>query len=104
MDILKYVAKFEYGEQTLLLTNKTLELIFLEFCVLDRNYVLCRKYHHDTYYAVTHITFDGKVWKIEDDHYYTSMHNFSHQSIINYEYVIIRRSDYTKPSKNLGYI
>lgn len=104
MDIIKYVARFDYGDQTLLLTNSILEKLFMEFCVLDKNYVLCRKYHHNTYYAITHITFDGNEWKLEDDHYYTSIHKFLHQSVINYEFVIIKRSDYMKPSRNFGWI
>lgn len=103
MNIKKYVLQFEYREQTATLDNKKLEEVFQEFCKLSHEYVLCRKYHHDTYYAITHITFDGVEWKIEDDHFYTSIHKFTHSSVVNYEFVVVLKKDYCKPSKNFGY-
>ena len=104
MEIVKYVLRFEYGEQTAKLDNKTLEQVFHEFCSLECDYVLCRKYHHNTFYAISHIWFDGTQWKIEDDHFYTSIHKLTHISIVNYELVIVKKKDYNKPSKNFGCI
>lgn len=104
MDIQKYILQFEYGEQTAKIDQKTLEIIFHEFCSLENDMVLCRKYHHNTFYAISRIWFDGEQWKIEDDHFYTSIHNVMYSTIVNYEIVVIKKKDYTKPSKNFGWI
>ena len=51
-----------------------LKLFFMSFS-LENDMVFCRKYHTNTFYAISRIWFDGEQWKIEDDHFYTSIHN-----------------------------
>lgn len=94
MDIVQYVLKYEPDGLCAKANVDVLYNIFMTYCALPKGMVLCRKYHYDTLYRVTHIEYDGEVMKIEDDHFYTSIHPAGYEMYVNYEFVIIREIDY----------
>lgn len=91
--ICKKVTSFLPGSYLSLFDKVSIRNLIDAWDKLQDDEVICRKYNDYIFYKVTHIDLYDK-FEVTDDHGYTTTHSTKGSEMVNYEFVVIKKSDY----------